>query len=85
SLDSHSNHNKAMLTTLHHYQSQKQALLTKMCLSSQKKTTTKAACLQVAKDKKMDNETVERCTTTLLEEAQNAEYDELIIESVLNE
>lgn len=33
----------------------------------------------------MDNETVEHCTTTLLEEAQNAEYDELIIESVLNE
>ena len=28
----------------------------------------------------MDNETVERCTTTLLEEAQNAEYDELIID-----
>lgn len=33
----------------------------------------------------MDNETVERCTTTLLEEAQNAEYDKLIIESVINE
>ena len=51
-----------------------------MCLSSQKTTITKAACLQVAKDKKMEDETVERCTTTLLEEAQNAEYDELIID-----
>ena len=28
----------------------------------------------------MQTETVERVTTTLLEEAQNAEYDELIID-----
>lgn len=28
----------------------------------------------------MEDETVEHCTTTLLEEAQNAEYDELIID-----
>ena len=28
----------------------------------------------------MEDETVERCTTTLLEEAQNAEHDELIVD-----